>query len=202
MSSFGDSLKRKIRFENIYKKDIWNCNGVRSGHGSELKQTVNIRSFLDKFIPENSIKTVVDLGCGDLNWVKHTQAFVIDYTGIDIAEPLIEEHKLNYIDKKFYSKDIVKDEIPECDLIIIHDVIFHIKIKDILDLFENIKHKFKYLLITSCNNFVNEDKHNIPYHFSKVNLEITPFNKTKGVMAADESHSDRKVLLFIHDNFY
>jgi hypothetical protein len=202
MSSFGDSLKRKIKFETIYKNNVWTCNGVRSGHGSELNQTINIRNFLDKFIPDNSIKSVVDLGCGDLNWIKHTQAFSIDYTGIDIAGPLIEEHKSNYTDKKFYNKDIIKDEIPECDLIIIHDVIFHIKIRDILFLFENIKHKFKYLLITSCNNIINEDNHENIYHFSKVNLEITPFNKIKGVMAADESHSNRKVLLFTHENFY
>ena len=197
-----ESTRRKNTFENIYKNNVWTCDGVRSGHGSKLEQTVDIRNFLNKFIVTNEIKSVVDLGCGDLTWVKHTEAFTTDYTGIDIAESLIKEHKSNYPDKKFYNKDIVKDEIPEADLIIIRDVIFHIKIKDILSLFENIKHKFKYLIITSCDNLVNQDNHNNIYHFSYENLEIEPFNKTKGEMIADESHSKRKMLLFKHENFY
>jgi 2-polyprenyl-3-methyl-5-hydroxy-6-metoxy-1,4-benzoquinol methylase len=204
-----DSEIRKLNFENIYKKGGWNHNIYnipRSGPGSSLNYTNEIRTFLNNFISENFINTVCDLGCGDLNWIKHTKAFNVDYTGIDIVENLIIEHKINHPTKKFYTKDIISESVTEeneiFDLIIIRDVIFHIKIKDIFSLFENIKNKFKYILITSCNNSINEDNHDPNCHFSKVNLEIEPFNKTKGKIVADESHSDRKILLFKHNDFY
>jgi len=201
----SESDRKKMLFENIYKNNIWNekmTHIPRSGPGSSLECTESFRSFLNIFIDKNELKSVVDLGCGDLTWIKYTKAFMLDYTGIDITKSLIEEHKINYPTKKFYNKDIVKDEIPECDLIIIRDVIFHMKVKDIMDLFENIKGKFKYLTITSCNNLYNEDYHNNIYHFSSVNLEIYPFNKNKGLIVADESHSNRKILLFSHDTFF
>jgi hypothetical protein len=54
----SDSLLRKNTFENIYKNNIWTCNGTRSGHGSELKQTIHIRKFLNDFISEKSINKV------------------------------------------------------------------------------------------------------------------------------------------------
>jgi predicted O-methyltransferase YrrM len=198
----SDSERKKLIFENIYKNNIWIFDNVRSGHGSGLNQTTNVRFFLNKFISNNSINSVTDLGCGDLNWIKYTKAFSVDYTGIDISETLINEHKNKYPGKKFYNKDIIKDEIPQSDLIIIRDVLFHTKIEDINLLFENIRNKFKYILVTSCNNPFNENNHNNIYHFSKVNVEISPFNKIKGEIVADESHSDRKMLLFTHENFY
>jgi len=201
----SESERKKLLFENIYKNNIWNENSSyipKSGPGSSLEYTKSIRNFLNYFIDKNEIKSVVDLGCGDLNWIKYTKAFMIDYTGIDISESLINEHKNNYPAKKFYNKDIVKEDIPEADLIIIRDVVFLMKNKDILDLFENIKHKFKYLLITSCNNINNKEEHNNIYHFSEVNLEIEPFNKFNGQIVADESHSNRKVYLFNHNEFY
>lgn len=201
----NNSERKKLIFENIYKQGIWNDNLShipRSGPGSSLEQTRDIRHFLNVFISGNNINTVLDLGCGDLTWIKNTNAFSLDYTGIDITESLINEHKNNYPNKKFYNKDIINDEIPEADLIIIRDVIFHIKTNDIIKLFENIKHKFKYLVITSCNNLINENIHENKYHYCQVNLEIEPFNKIKGKIVADESHSNRKVLLFNHYDFY
>jgi hypothetical protein len=53
---------RKSIFEDIYKNNIWTCacENVKSGHGSEMKQTVNIRNFLNYFLTVNPIESVVD----------------------------------------------------------------------------------------------------------------------------------------------
>ncbi len=49
-------------FDEIYNKNIW---GFGSGHGSLPSVTKGYRKFLENFIKDNNIKSVVDYGCGD-----------------------------------------------------------------------------------------------------------------------------------------
>jgi hypothetical protein len=78
----------------------------------------------------------------------------IKYTGVDIVESLITSHLKNFpAEKRFLCKDItIYDDFDKVDIIIIRDVIFHLKNDDILSIFANIKHKFKFLIITTCKN--------------------------------------------------
>ncbi|HAQ05822.1 TPA: SAM-dependent methyltransferase, partial [Candidatus Azambacteria bacterium] len=49
-------------FTDIYTKRFW-FGG--SGSGSLVENTVSYRNFLETFISDNEIKTVLDFGCGD-----------------------------------------------------------------------------------------------------------------------------------------
>lgn len=197
-------MNNKFIFENIYKQGLWNDNREDiplSGPGSSLENTKSFVNFLDNFIKEKNITTCCDLGCGDLTWLKFTKAFTIDYTGIDIVESLIQQHKTLYPDKKFYNKNIVTDDIPKSDLILIRDVIFHMDLSEINLLFENIKDKFKYLIVTSCNNTVNQNDLSNRYNYCEVNVEIEPLFKLFGEKILDEPKFNRKILLFDNDKF-
>lgn len=197
-------MNNKFIFENIYKQGLWNDNRSDiplSGPGSSLENTKEFTNFLNNFIEEKNINTCCDLGCGDLTWIKYTKAFTINYTGIDIVESLIQTHKTLYPDKKFYNKNIIKDDIPESDLILIRDVIFHMDLSEIKLLFENIKDKFKYLIITSCYNTVNQNDLNNRYNYCEVNIEIEPLYKIFGEKILDEPKFNRKMLVFDNDKF-
>jgi len=201
---------RKNIFNNIYKNCIWN-NGDSSiplsGPGSSIENTIEVASLLNSFIYENNIKTILDLGCGDLTWISKTQFFndnTIKYTGIDIVENLINEHSLKYPNKKFYCKDIVNyNNIEYNSLIIIRDVIFHLKNEDVLQIFNNIKGKCDFIAITSCKNDVNYDNHNQNiWHFSEKNIHIEPFNiKEKYLKNAFEKKFNRNFYIYSHDSF-
>jgi len=153
----------KLIFENIYKKQIWN-NGNQniplSGPGSSLENTKVCSKKLDDFIYNNNCNSVLDLGCGDLTWISKTKFFNdinIKYTGIDIVESLITSHSKKYSSQLFLSEDITTyKDFNNVDIIIIRDVIFHLKNEDILSIFNNIKNKFKFILITSCKNSINQ----------------------------------------------
>ena len=82
-------------FNNIYEKKIWcpHSNIPLSGTGSTLRNTKKIRTLLDTFIKKNRIASVLDLGCGDLNWISTTEFFNnpdIKYTGVDVADCVID----------------------------------------------------------------------------------------------------------------
>ena len=202
-------MENKQIFKNIYEKQLWN-NGnpfiPLSGPGSSLENTKKCSKMLNEFIYNNNCKSVLDLGCGDLNWISKTQFFNdsnIKYTGIDVVESLITSHLKKYSQKLFFCKDITMNkDFDNADIIIIRDVIFHLKNEEILSIFNNIKHKFKFLLITSCKNEINSDKFD-KWHFSQKNINIEPFNKSYTFqIKIDEPVFNRSVYIYTHDNFY
>jgi hypothetical protein len=58
-------------FTNAYETQLWGNNNIAeyngsSGDGSSLNYNINTYvPFLKKFITDNNIKNIVDLGCGD-----------------------------------------------------------------------------------------------------------------------------------------
>lgn len=198
LQKYGSS----VLFDNIYRFGIWNDNLSSiplSGPGSSLVNTEETRQFIDTIVTTYEIKSVVDLGCGDVNWVSQTKAFSLDYTGIDISSFIIEKDREKYPEKSFLIKDITKDEIPEADLFICRDVLFHLSIKDILLLFENSKGKFKYILFENNTNETNDDKFN-EYHFCPRNLFLEPFNKSKDSIIDQFFEKRNKRDLFLFDS--
>ena len=195
-------------FNNIYKNNIWNENNPNiplSGPGSSLENTKDISKILNDFIYSNNVNSILDLGCGDLTWISKTDFFndsKISYTGIDIVEFLINEHKIKYPNKNFYVKDIVSSVIEYSDIIIIRDVLFHLKNNDIISIFKNIKNKCKFIAITSCNNLENTDIFN-KYHFSEKNIHITPFNiNNEFLQMYSEFSFNRQFYIYSHNNFF
>lgn len=177
-----------------------------SGPGSSLKNTKELSNLLSKFIYDNECKSVLDLGCGDLTWIPKTDFFNDDnikYTGVDIVESLITSHLIKFPKKNFLCEDItIYNSFDKVDIILVRDVIFLLKNNDILSIFDNIKNKFKFLLITSCNNHVNTDNFN-QWHFSEKNILIKPFDKLQNfLIKTEESAFNRSVFIYSHNSFY
>jgi hypothetical protein len=201
--------KNYLIFENIYEKQLWNNGNPNiplSGPGSSIENTRTMSAILNTFIYNNNCKSVLDLGCGDLNWISKTPFFNdndIKYTGVDVVENVINTHLKMYNTKTFLCKDIITfNNFNNIDIIIIRDVIFHLKNEEILSIFNNIQHKFKFLLITSCLNNENNDTFD-RWHFSKKNINIEPFNKKHNFkIVINEEKFNKKVYIYEHDNFY
>ena len=195
-------------FDDIYEQGIWNDSDKTaplSGPGSSIENTVDVSVLLGEFIYDKNIKSIADLGCGDLTWMSRTNFFNdkdISYIGIDVAGSLIEKHKKSYENKSFFNLDITADKLPNAELFIIRDVIFHLHLERIIKLFKNIKGKWKYLAITSCLNHVNNNKFD-RWHFSERNLNIHPFNIKKNyLISITEEKFNRVFFIISHDAFY
>ena len=156
-------------FTKIYENCEWGTNGNNeyngsSGNGSTVVFNINTYiPFLKKFISDNNIKTVVDLGCGDFicGPLIYEDLGVI-YTGYDAYDKVVEYNlkcntlpKYNFIQCDFFNK---KEEIVPSDLCILKDVIQHWSQKDIyifLDYLVESK-KFKYILIINCSTQISD----------------------------------------------
>lgn len=199
----------KQLFSDIYEKQIWNGGNPSiplSGPGSSIQNTSEFSRILNEFIYKNSCKSILDLGCGDLTWIPKSPFFnddSIKYTGVDVVKSLIKSHTIKYPTKHFLNKDItLYKDMEFASMIIIRDVIFHLKNDEILSIFNNIKSKFEYIAITSCKNQINSDDFNI-YRFSEKNIHKEPFNKNyKFQVKIIEDHFNRSAYIYAHDDFY
>lgn len=171
---------KKDKFTTIYKNNFWSSKKSKSGVGSELQYTENIRSWLLLNIPKLKIADVVDASCGDFNWMQVVLPKLdVKYIGLDIVDTLIYNNRVKYSSEKvsFHVADICKDSLPKCDLIIVRDTLFHLSFYDVDKFLRNLSNSnYKYLLTTSHYvepNFENTDI--VTGAFRKIDLFSKPF---------------------------
>lgn len=193
-------------FNNIYKNNVWS-GGIfpKSGPGSSIGSTKRISEIMDDFIEKKDCKKILDIGCGDLTWVRHTNFFnKLEYTGMDISNVIVDENKSTFPNKNILLGDIIEgypEEIGDVDLIILRDILFHTLIGDIMKIFKNIQGRFKYLGVTSSNTNENNDNMDISY-FSPRNLRIDPFNLPDPIESISEEWFNRSFNIYSHEQIY
>ena len=172
------------RFNKIYSTNYWLDDESRSGTGSSLRSTENIRIHLPKIIERFHIKRLFDAPCGDFNWMPQVLKNVnVDYIGSDIVEDLIISNRKNEKNNiKFVKLDIRIDKLPASDLMICRDCLFHFSYEDIFKFLDNfLISDIKYILLTSHLNTEDkfENRNIITGDFRKIDLFSKPFNFEK-----------------------
>lgn len=182
-------------FTDIFNTNLWGSNESRSGQGSELVQTKILREHLPKLLTELKVKSLLDIPCGDFNWLKEVDLSFLSYVGADIVEELIRYNNENYNFKniKFLKLDIINDNLPKVDLILCRDLFIHFSYKDIFKSLDNIKKSgCKYLLTTSYpSTKKNIDILTGRWHY--LNLLIPPFSFPKPMRIIDEESSEKGI---------
>lgn len=171
----------KERFSEIYRKNFWDSSESGSGRGSELTYTKKIRDWLPKICLKYNVKSFLDVACGDFNWMRLVISELdIEYTGMDIVDNVIDKNNAQYADSKirFVTADICNDPLPDCDLLMVRDCLFHLSFSDIDNFFLNLsKTNYKFLLTTTHilpDTHVNHDL--ISGDFRNIDLFKLPFN--------------------------
>jgi hypothetical protein len=173
-SSYG---KPNNVFTNIYNSNFWRSEESLSGPGSELIQTQILTKELPLLFKLYNISSVLDLPCGDFNWMSKVDLSGISYIGGDIVSDLIDSNNTQFRtnDIVFEKIDLINDRLPVVDLILVRDCLVHLSYNDIIKALENIKKSgIKYLLTTT---FVDR-KYNMDIPTGKwrtLNLQIEPF---------------------------
>ena len=182
------SYKRRIVFKSIFKSLHWrdykkaNDNESVSGLGSDLKTCEKLIEDLSLFIQKHKIKSILDLACGDFNWMRYVinaNNNISDYCGLEIVDEIVLANKKNYASSKikFFCLDVIKDEIPKnYDLVIIRDFFIHIKNEEIKDVLEKIIGSNARFF--GINTFPIKENVNLKAygHHRDINIELKPFN--------------------------
>jgi SAM-dependent methyltransferase len=168
LGSGADTATTKAAFDDVYKRAVWGTNAEgqgTSGGGSTMKNTVIYRAFLQQFMEDKGVTSVVDAGCGDWEFSQSINWDGIDYKGYDIVDSVIEENKKKFAKPniQFFAGNIVTDELPAADLLICKQVLQHLPSKDVATFLKKLP-KYKHVLIT---NSVGQD-------FSAPNTDIAP----------------------------
>ena len=109
------------------------------GAGSSLVRTKQQRQWIPGIIKKYGIKTVADIGAGDLNWIKKIDLSGVEYTAYDLVprQPGVI---------KF---DLIHEIPPRVDLIMCLWVLNHLPIEHSRQAIKNLKASgSKYLMMT------------------------------------------------------
>ena len=150
-------------FTNVYENNIWGNNNNTeyngsSGGGSDIDYNKdNYVLFLKKFITDNNIKNIVDLGCGDFRCGKLIYDDLdILYTGYDAYKKVIDYNLKQHSSTKYTFNHLDfcnnKENIINGELCILKDVIQHWSVDNIYTFLDYLVEgkKFKYILICNC----------------------------------------------------
>lgn len=121
--------QRRAIFSSIWANNSWGGAETRSGPGSTLDGTVELRARLSEIFGSLNIRILADAGCGDLNWMKELTGHLRFYFGYDIVPELVSDLRARYGGKVncfFSDADIVTVNLPECDAILCRDCLPHL----------------------------------------------------------------------------
>jgi len=191
---------RRQAFENIYEEGYWGTD-VKSGAGSTLQATKVTRQIISKVVQDFDITSIVDVACGDFTWMPVVLGELegqVSYTGCDIVEGLVKDHRQKYPQYEFHSLDFVEGKIPQGDLILCRDVLQHLPVKDINMALNNISNSgAKYLLATThIRRHGFRNKRDIrPGKCNDRNLLEPPFNLPNPLIIYSEQYEEQDKFL-------
>lgn len=125
-------------FEQIYRTGYWRSYyGTESGPGSSIECSKPYLDFVQQFCVDNTIKSILDLGCGDFNLMRHFNFDGIVYHGVDVVDFVIQNNIQTYgtSNLTFESTSIVGyTPKQKYDLVLCKDVLQHLPTSDVADI--------------------------------------------------------------------
>lgn len=159
----------------------WLCDRNQesiSGPGSTIYYTANFRSKLEEFLEISNCRSLLDAPCGDFNWMKAVRTPPgMRYFGADIVESIVEANRQVYgsRDRLFFCVDLIHDAIPDADVWLCRDCLFHLSFEHAIQVLRNgLRANIKHYMLTSHFNEVNTD--DVTGSFRLINMCRAPFN--------------------------
>ena len=126
----GKPAALKGIFTAICRTHAWGSVETPCGLGSTVEATGATRQWLADVCRRRGIRTMVDLGCGDWNWMRLVVAELgLDwYRGYDVVEELVEENRRRYGSATivFEAADVTAIAVPHADLVLSRDCLMHL----------------------------------------------------------------------------
>jgi hypothetical protein len=165
-------------WEFIYSNGGWNGEGA--GPGSTIANNSELITWLKNFINTNSCSSIVDMGCGQLQWV--TQVLNnITYTGIDWVTNVNNTNKTTHPSYTFLTSNIAVSSFNNnnsYDILICKDVIHHsmVDLNQIITNIGNITATHKIIIVPEAvketfNDTLTEEGYTLTKSYSADELK-------------------------------
>ena len=133
-------------FDRIYLTDEWNGGSGPGSHPSNIAKYVK---FLNSFIRENSIKSILDIGCGDWQLMSMVDLSGVRYKGIDISPVATSLARSKAPAKADISNENIENITESFDLVHIKDVLQHLEFSECRRILEIISSRHKSALVVN-----------------------------------------------------
>src|SRR5438128_829316 len=110
-------IPRSWLFSYIYSCGRWGHGESRSGPGSSLASTRNLREHLPGVLSQLGVRSMLDAPCGDFHWMSQVPLALEQYIGADIVPAMIRDNQRRYAtgNRRFIVMDIVREVPPRVD---------------------------------------------------------------------------------------
>jgi hypothetical protein len=138
----------------IYLSGGWCEQG--SGPGSTIENNTELITWLNNFITDNSATSMIDIGCGDLQWVPQVLNDITSYTGVDCVPSVNTVNVQNHPTYTFLTRDIMTSEFA---------TLTYVDNAPIVELTEPVKSSSYDILL--CKDLL---QHMVSHHISVINI--------------------------------
>src|SRR5882672_7823851 len=181
-------------FSDTYRHGGWGSAESLSGSGSTLLKTSTISSELASLLESMGVKSMLDIPCGDFNWMQHIELGIDRYIGADVVQELIRSNNERFRcgTREFVVLDIVRDELPAMDLVFCRDCLVHFSFRHIFRALRNLRKSRSQYLLTTTFPSRQENFDIITGDWRPLNLQRPPFNLGQPILLISEGYPDRK----------
>jgi len=170
----------KENFSAIYENNAWGSSESVSGGGSTSGHTQVIREALPVLLKDLGVRTLLDIPCGDFNWMKEVPLEIARYIGADIVPELVALNTKRFGKQKpaivdFLELDITTDRLPTMDLILCRDCLVHLCFDDIWRAINNIRQSNSQYLLTTTFRDLDRNIDIVSGAWRPLNLQLPPF---------------------------
>ncbi|MBF0614307.1 MAG: hypothetical protein G8237_11120 [Magnetococcales bacterium] len=187
----GPSVERQRLFTKIYLENQWGSGETRSGSGSMVQGTEEMRTALRDAMRLLGIRSVVDAGCGDLNWISLISEEWDLYLGFDVVRELIAHNRTLYGQRPnhfFNVADICQVRLPRADALLCRNTLTHLPNEEILQALRLFKRsECRHLIATTFPGVENEKNKIGQWH--RTNLTAPPFSLPEPIMLLPDGKS-------------
>jgi len=148
-------------WEFIYANGGWLEQG--SGPGSTIANNSELITWMTNFISTNSCSSIIDIGCGEMQWTSQILSNDITYTGIDWVSSIYNTKKNTYPAYTFLTEDFASSGFSHSgtyDLLICKDILQHAydDVDQIFSNIENINATHKMIIIPEVRDDLFQSK--------------------------------------------
>lgn len=165
-------------FKHIFERNHWKSAESKSGLGSTLDATVRIRGWLPPLLERLQVQSLLDVPCGDFNWMQHVALPGIRYIGGDIVEEIIDANRDRFSGpgREFVQVDLLRGPLPPADAVLCRDCLVHLCLRDAMRAIAVLRASPAQVLLATTYPQCGSNRDIVTGSWRKLNLELPPFN--------------------------
>lgn len=169
-------MSREAVFKRVYRRNIWGDGESYSGSGSTLEATRVVREYLPRVIERLGAASLLDIPCGDFNWMQAVEFGPCHYIGADIVDALVSDNQARFGNarRRFIKLDLIAEPLPTVDVVLCRDCLVHLSFSDITQAMRSIRQSGSAYLLATTYPDCEQNRDIITGSWRRLNLQAPP----------------------------